>query len=100
MTLMKLRLHFLFRDLSQHFGIYLVAFDHIFFIRGHGLNLFKVICDVKSKVICSHNGYGNYIMKPKKWNCKELGSWSDYKHHNTVKFLICVFPNSTITLAE
>ena len=25
-------------------------------------------------------------------------TWSEYKHHNTVKFLICVAPNSGITL--
>ena len=32
MTLMKLRLHFLFIDLSQQFEIYLVAFVHDFLI--------------------------------------------------------------------
>ena len=32
MTLMKLRLDFLFTDLSQHFGMYLVVFALMFFI--------------------------------------------------------------------
>ena len=34
-TLMKLRLDFLFTDLPQHFGIYLVVFALKFFIHGH-----------------------------------------------------------------
>ena len=63
MTLIKLRLHFYFTDLSQHVGIYLVTFEHKFFIHGHGINLLKIIYDVKSKVICSHNRYGNNISK-------------------------------------
>ena len=61
MTLMKLRLDFLFTDLSQHFGIYLVTFALKFFIHGHGSEIIKIICDVKSKVICLHNRYGNNI---------------------------------------
>ena len=27
----------------------------------------------------------------------QCATWSEYKHHNTVKFLICVAPNSGIT---
>ena len=40
----KLRLHFLFTDLSQHFRIYLVAFAHEFCIHGYGINLLKACC--------------------------------------------------------
>ena len=36
MTLLNLRFDFLFTDLSQYFGIYLVAFALTFFIHGHG----------------------------------------------------------------
>ena len=39
MALMKLRLHFLFTDLSQHFGIYLKAVVHEFLINFMGLEL-------------------------------------------------------------
>ena len=39
------------------------------------------------------------LIETKKWNYKVLGSRSDYKPHNTVEFLGCDFPNSTITLA-
>ena len=39
MTLMKLRLDFHFRDLSQHFGMYLVVFALKFFIHRNGLDM-------------------------------------------------------------
>ena len=42
---MKLRLDFLFTDLSQHFGIDLVVFALKFFINGHGVR-----GDVKSSM--------------------------------------------------
>ena len=61
MTLMKLRLDFLFADLSQHFGIYFLVVARKFFIHGHEINLLKIIFDVKSEVVCSHNKYGNNI---------------------------------------
>ena len=51
MTLTKLRLDFLFTDLSQHFGIYLVVFALKFFINRHG-ERGEVIYVVKSN---SHN---------------------------------------------
>ena len=50
--LMKSRLNFLFVHLSQHFGIFLVAFAHKFIIHGHQINLLKIIYDVQ---------YGNNI---------------------------------------
>ena len=46
MTLSKLRLDFLFTDLSQHFGTDLMVFALKFFIHGHGY----VTGDVKSYV--------------------------------------------------
>ena len=52
MTLMKLRLGFLFKDLSQHFRMYLVVFALKFFIHGHGQEVTSshlLICVVKSK---------------------------------------------------
>ena len=50
---MKLTLHFLFRDLSQYFGMYLVVFSLNFFNHGHGCLevTYSVICVVKSKVM-------------------------------------------------
>ena len=61
MILMKLRLHFLFTNLSQDFEIYLVALAHTFFYSWARNNLLKIICDVKSKVVCSYNRYENNI---------------------------------------
>ena len=33
------------------------------------------------------------------WDCKGA-TWSGYKHHKAVEFLVCVFPNSTVTLSK
>ena len=30
----------------------------------------------------------------------ESATWSDYKHYNTVEFLVYVFPNSVINLSK
>ena len=30
----------------------------------------------------------------------QIAIWSDYKHHNRVEFLVCVFPNLAVTLAQ
>ena len=37
-----------------------------------------------------------FIETPKNLELQSA-TWSDYKHHNTLKFLICVAPNSAIT---
>ena len=42
LTLMKLRLGLLFKDLSQQFGIDLVVFALKFFIHGHGYDCRKI----------------------------------------------------------
>ena len=42
LTLMKLRLGLLFKDLSQQFGIELVVFALKFFIHGHGYDCRKI----------------------------------------------------------
>ena len=48
MTLMKLRLNFLFTDLSQHFRIYLVVFALKFFIH---IGMGKSLCHESEKGI-------------------------------------------------
>ena len=67
--LMKLRLDFLFTDLSQNFGK-----------------------DWKKGKDCSET-----FIETK--NKLESATWSHYKHHNTAGFLVCVFSNSSIALA-
>ena len=60
MTLMKLRLDFLFTDLSQDFKIYLVVFALKFFIHGHWVR-----GDVKSFVLQKWESYNhNPNIKP------------------------------------
>ena len=63
MTLMKLRSSFLFTDISQHFGIYLVVCTLRTFI--HGNRWLKIICDLKT--INLHTRYGNDISNQHSW---------------------------------
>ena len=51
----------------------------------------------KSKALISKRLFRDINQKQKNWDCKSA-TWSDYKHHNTVEFFVCVFPNSTTTL--
>ena len=37
-----------------------------------------------------------FIETPKTWNFRVQHGWSEYKHHNTIKFLVFVHPNSSI----
>ena len=30
----------------------------------------------------------------------QSATWSEYEHHNTLKFLVCVAPNSAITFCQ
>ena len=86
----------------------------------------KIIQDLKFKVTCLHTRYGKNIsnhiqyiwldftilirkiffrgipwkQKKKKKRNYKVGTWYDCKHHNAVKFLVCFFPNSTITLSK
>ena len=38
--------------------------------------------------------------KKKKKNCITKCYWSHYKYHNTNEFLVCVYPNSIISLSK
>lgn len=40
-----------------------------------------------------------FIETPKNLDLQKV-TWSDYKHHNTLKVLICVAPNSTVVFAS
>ena len=63
MTLMKLRSSFLFTDISQHFGIYLVAFTLRTSI--HGNRWLKIIWDLKT--INLRTRYGSDISNQHSW---------------------------------
>ena len=111
MTLIKLRLDFLFTDISQRFGIYLVVFALSFFIHQYWVRSdlkLEVICVIKSKVIQPQPKYKTrnflkqnslrkrlLIVKPKTNQKVLLGL---IINTITTKFLVCVCTNSSITL--
>ena len=111
LTLMKLRLGVLVKDLASRFKICAALTSQIFHawiramvecfnyvyvpdsdvIRQTAPSRFKHLRSTHSIIDCSEI----FIETPK---CHALQSvtWSDYKHHNTLKFLVAVSPNSNI----
>lgn len=113
LTMMRLRLNLLNRDLATRFNISITLCQQIF----HGWltamsktigNLvhwpskeevlatkplrYKHLPDLPVIIDCSEI----FIETPKD-NDLQTRTWSDYKHHNTLKFLVGVAPNSAIT---
>ena len=112
LTLMKLRLGLLFRDLAARFKISAGLCSQIFHswiqtmaeclksmiffpdsdtIKATTLSRFKHLKNTHSIIDCSEI----FIETPKSHSLQSA-TWSDYKHHNTLKFLIAVAPNSNI----
>lgn len=113
LALMKLRLGLLHEDLASRFNISTTLVGEIFvtWIRGMSEVLrcmifvpsqekilattpkrFKSVKNLHSILDCSEI----FIETPKDLNL-QAATWSTYKHHNTLKFLISVAPNSSIT---
>ena len=113
LTLMKLRLALLNRDLAKRFNISPALVSQIF--HSWLATMYKTIGEMvlwpsKEQVIGS---------KPRRFSrlpelraiidCSEIfieaskdpnlqnATWSNYKHHNAIKFLVAVAPNSAIT---
>ncbi|XP_052224775.1 uncharacterized protein LOC127840402 [Dreissena polymorpha] len=112
LMLMKLRLGTLNKDLAKRFGISEALFSRIFFawLRASYLVLrslvyipeqdaliatktqrFRVLPDLHSIIDCTEL----FIETPKDLFL-QTQTWSDYKHHNTLKFLVACAPNSCI----
>ena len=112
MVLVKLRLGLLFGDLADRFDISVGAASKIFgsWIRAMSLSLkslifmpeqervrenlpskFKKMPDLMGIIDCSEI----FLETPKDLELQSV-TWSDYKHHNTAKFLISVTPGSFI----
>ena len=112
LTLMKLRLGLLFRDLAARFKISAGLCSQIFHswirtmakclknmiffpdsdkIRATSSSRFKHLKSTHSIIDCSEI----FIEIPKSHSLQSA-TWSDYKHHNTLKFFIAVAPNSNI----
>ena len=113
LTLMKLRLGLLNSDLCNRFFISEGTCTNVF------TNWIKAMSAcLKPAIVMPDQGTVN-ITAPKRFevikncysiiDCSEVfietpkdleiqsATWSDYKHHNTIKFLISVAPNSAIT---
>ena len=109
---MKLRLGLLFRDLAARFKISAGLSSQIFHswirtmakcfksmiffpdsdtIRATTPSRFKHLKSTHSIIDCSEI----FIETPKSHSLQST-TWSDYKHHNTLKFFIAVAPNSNI----
>ena len=112
LTLMKLRLNLLNTDLANRFDISEATCSNVFtcwiramaeclrsiiYIPDQGtVNItspkrFKPFTNMLAIIDCSEV----FIETPKDL-ALQSATWSEYKHHNTIKFLVAVAPNSTI----
>lgn len=113
LCLMKLRLGLLSMDLAQRFNISESLCSNIFhsWIRAMAeyLKSFVYIPDPGVLYATSPKRFHQFKSLTGIIDCSEIfietpkdlelqsATWSDYKHHNTLKFLVCVAPNSSIT---
>lgn len=116
LTLMKLRLGSLFKDLAHRFCISQSLASQVFHSWLTAMN--EVLCEMVWFPPKIHIQYS----KPKRFNCLpdlrsivdateifietpkdpklQCSTYSSYKHHNTAKFLIACAPNSCITFVS
>ncbi|XP_030832622.1 uncharacterized protein LOC105445044 [Strongylocentrotus purpuratus] len=113
LVLIRLRLGLSLNDLAKRFGISIALTSRIFNCWLSAMNQvlgkfiywapkeqiaatkpsrFKHLPDIRCIIDCSEI----FIQTPKDPFLQSV-TWSDYKHHNTAKFLIAVAPNSCIT---
>ena len=113
LTLMRLRLGLTYKDLAKRFTISVSLATQVFncwltalyqtfgrtvkwfpkdHIRATLPGRFRSLPNLRSIIDCSEI----FIETPKDMTLQAM-TWSNYKHHNTLKFLISVAPNSTIT---
>jgi len=116
LTLMRLRLGLLNEDLADRFGISQGKCSYIFTtwikllsqlfgnslvawlpresIRDNLPKLFRKTGNSKCRVIidCAEV----FMDRPKSLDC-QAATWSDYKHHNTIKFLVGISPSGFIS---
>lgn len=112
LTLMRLRLGLLNFDLAKRFSISESLASQIF------QSWLKAMANVLGKMVYIPDQESLIATKPERYrhlpdlhsilDCSEVfietpkdlylqsATWSDYKHHNTLKFLVCVAPNSSI----
>ena len=110
---MKLRLGLLSKDIAHRFGISNALCTQIFhsWIRrmAEYFRSFVFIPDIETILVTTPKRYIHFENLIGIIDCSEIftetpkhlelqsATWSEYKHHNTLKFLVCVAPNSAIT---
>ena len=116
LTLMKLRLGLLGKDIAHRFGISNTLCTQIFhsWIRGMAeyFRSFVFMPDIETILATTPKRYRHFENLIGIIDCSEIfmetpknlevqsATWSEYKHHNTLKFLVCVAPNSAITFVS
>ena len=116
LTLMKLRLGLLHKDLAKRFDIsasltsqifhsWLAAMSSVlgkllYWPTKDQINIskparFSSVPDIRAIIDCTEI----FIETPKDPNLQNI-TWSNYKHHNTAKLLVACAPNSTITFVS
>ena len=116
LTCMKLKLGLLNCDLSSRFNISLALTSNIFhtWLNAMYKTIGKYVCWASKEEIISSKPlrYRHLPNLRAIIDCSEIfietpkdpvlqtSTWSDYKHHNTLKFLIAVAPNSAITFVS
>ena len=105
MTQMKLRLDFLFTDLSRQ--VFWNIFDGLctqaFYASAWSKRWLEVICVIKSKAIQLQPKYKTRNFQNLKTKNKlefQSAAWFHHKHYETAEFLIFFPSNSSITLTQ
>ena len=113
LIMMKIRLGLLEKDLSNRFGISITLCSQIFSTWTRALALYlKPLVFVPSMISINEvkpnrykiapklhsigDGAEMFIETPKNHDLQRM-TWSNYKHHNTLKILVCCTPSSLIT---
>ena len=113
LTLMKLRLGLMEEDLAHRFGtstthvsntfiswvkVLSLVLRNIIFVPNQGqLNFTRPKRFDKNRDVCQIiDGFECFIETPKSLDLQKV-TWSEYKHHNTIKVLVGCSPNSSVT---
>ena len=112
LTLMKLRLRLLTKDLASRFKISVGLSSQIYQSWLRALTTFlqntvyvpdedviKAITPARFRQFKSIHAIidcSEVFIETRKSHILQSATWSEYKHHNTVKFLVAVAPNSNI----
>ena len=114
LTLMKLRLGLLGKYIAHRFGISNTLCPQIFHSRIRCMAEYfrSFVPDIETILVTTPKRYRHFENLIRIIDCSEMfvetpknlelqgATWSEYKHHNTLKFLVCAAPNSAITFVS